>query len=146
MAKKEKALIMIRLLDTKFPDYNNVIPTQDEEKVKVITINRRSLLEAMRRMMIIRSDQYQGVKMNIGLDYVEMVSVNPDLGNVEEKIELSYEGEALEVGFNPRYFIDTLQSMASDVIYLSIKDQTSPCLITGPQDDGFLGLIMPLRI
>jgi len=145
VAKQEKALIIIRLLDAKFPDYKNVIPVEEGEE-NIIVISKRSLLEAMRRMMIIRSDQYQGVKMNIGLDYLEMVSVNPDLGNAEEKVEIKYEGEPIEIGFNPRYFIDALQSMASDTIYLNIKDQTSPCLITGDQDEGFLGLIMPMRV
>ena len=146
VAKQERALIIIRLLDTKFPDYKNVIPAKEEDKENIIIISRMSLLEAMRRMMIVRSDQYQGVKMKIGLDYLEMVSVNPDLGNVEEKIEIKYEGNLIEMGFNPRYFIDTLQSMISDTIHLNIKDQTSPCLITGDQDEGFLGLIMPMRV
>jgi DNA polymerase-3 subunit beta len=146
VARQEKTLIIIRLLDTKFPDYKNVIPIQEESKENIITINRRPLLEAMRRMMIIRSDQYQGVKMTIGLDYLEMVSVNPDLGNAEEKIEVKYEGETMEMGFNPKYFIDALQPMDSEVICLNIKDQTSPCLITGDRDDGFLGLIMPMRV
>lgn len=146
VAKKDKALIVIRLLDTKFPDYKNVIPEKKEDKENIITINKKYLLEAMRRMMIIRSDQYQGVKMTIGKDYLEMVSINPDLGNVEEKIEIKYEGEPLEIGFNPKYFIDTLQSMDSDIIFLNINNQTSPCLITGEGDGGFLGLIMPIRI
>jgi len=146
VARKGKALIVIRLLDAKFPDYQNVIPLKKEDKENIITINRRPLLEAMRRMMIIRSDQYQGVKIKIGVDYLEMVSVNPDLGNVDEKIEIKYDGELIEMGFNPRYFIDALQPMDSDIIYLDIKDQVSPCLITGDQDDGFLGLIMPMRV
>ena len=145
VARQEKALIIIRLLDTKFPDYRNVIPSKEGTE-NIITISRRSLLEAMRRMMIIRSDQYQGVKVNIGLDYLEMTSVNPDLGNVEEKVEVKYEGKPIEMGFNPKYFIDALQPMDSDIIQLTIKDQTSPCLITGDQDSGFLGLIMPMRI
>jgi len=100
----------------------------------------------MRRMMIIRSDQYQGMKMSVGADYLEMTSVNPDLGNVEEKVEIKYVGEPIEVGFNPKYFIDVLQPMDSDTVYLAIKDQTGPCLITGDQDEGFLGLIMPMRL
>ena len=146
VAKKEKALIVIRLLDSKFPDYENVIPSQKEGDKNIITVNKRSLLEAMRRMMIMRTDQYQGVKMNVAADYLEMISVNPDLGNAEEKVEINYSGEPLELGFNPRYFIDALQPMDSEDIGLNIKDNTSPCLITGAQDDGFLGLIMPMRI
>ena len=146
VAKKDEALIVIRLLDTKFPDYKGVILPKKEDKENIITINKNLLLEAMRRMMIIRGDQYQGVKINIGTDYLEMVSINPDLGNVEEKIEIKYNGEPIEMGFNPKYFIDSLQTMESDIIFLNIKDQTSPCLITGEQDEGFLGLIMPMRV
>ena len=146
VAKKEKALIVIRLLETKFPDYKNVIPVKEKKETNIININRQSLLDAMRRMMIIRTDQYQGVKMSIGADYLGMASVNPDLGNVEEKIEIQYKGEQIEVGFNPKYFIDALQPMESDTVNLDIKDQASPCLITGDRDEGFLGLIMPMRL
>jgi len=146
VAKKDKALIVIRLLDTKFPDYRNVIPQTDESNLNIITVKKSALLEAMRRMMIIRTDQYQGVKINIEAEYLEMTSVNPDLGNVEEKVEVHYTGESMEVGFNPKYFIDALQPMESEEIQLNIKDNTSPCLITGEGDQGFLGLIMPMRI
>ena len=103
-------------------------------------------MDAMRRMMIIRTDQYQGVKMSIETEYLEMASVNPDLGNVEEKVDIHYAGESMEVGFNPKYFIDALQPMDSEEVELNIQDNTSPCLITGERDEGFLGLIMPMRI
>ena len=146
VGKKEEALIVIRLLDTKFPDYQDVILPKKKDKKNIITVNRNLLLESMRRMMIIGGDQYQGVKITTGTDYLEMVSVNPDLGDVEEKIKIKHDGEPIEIGFNPKYFIDALQTMDSDIIFLNIKDQTSPCLITGEQDEGFLGLIMPMRV
>jgi DNA polymerase-3 subunit beta len=145
VAKKDKALIVIRLLETKFPDYKNVVPAPDKNG-SVVTIDKQALLDGMRRMMIIRSDQYQGVKISLGGDYLEMTSVNPELGNVEERVEVAYTGKPMEVGFNPKYFIDALQAMDSDTIYLAIKDETGPCLITGDQDEGFLGLIMPMRL
>jgi len=146
VGKKGEALLVIRLLDTKFPDYKDVILPKKEDEKNIIVINRNLLLESMRRMIIIGGDQYQGVKITTGADYLEMVSVNPDLGDVEEKIEIKYDGKPLEIGFNPKYFIDVLQTINSDVICLDIKDQTSPCLITGEQDEGFLGLIMPMRV
>ncbi|MFW6147855.1 MAG: DNA polymerase III subunit beta [Thermodesulfobacteriota bacterium] len=145
VAKKGKTLVIIRLLETKFPDYTNVIPVIDEKDF-FIEINKQALLDAMKRMMIIRSDQYQGVKLTLGGDYLEMGSVNPELGNVEERIEVKYSGQPMEVGFNPKYFIEPLQSMDSDTIHLTVKDETGPCLITGDQDEGFLGLIMPMRL
>jgi DNA polymerase III subunit beta len=146
VAKKEKALIVIRLLDTKFPDYKNILPTVDADKTQIITINKQHFLDALRRMMILRSNQYQVVKMNIETNYLEMNSVNPELGNVEERVEITYEGTPIEIGFNPRYFIDALQPMDSTTVYLTIMDQSGPCLITGDQDEGFLGLIMPMRL
>jgi DNA polymerase-3 subunit beta len=145
VAKKEKALIVVRLLETKFPDYKNVVPATDKHD-SLLTIEKQALLDGMRRMMIIRSGQYQGVKISLGKDYLEMSSVNPELGNVEERVEITYDGKPIEVGFNPKYFIDVLQAMDSDTIYLAIKDETAPCLITGDQDEGFLGLIMPMRL
>ena len=146
VGKKDEALIVIRLLDAKFPDYKDVIHPKGGDKQNIITVNRNLLLESMRRMMILGGDQYQGVKLTTGTDYLEMLSVNPDLGDVEEKVEIQYIGEPLEIGFNPKYFIDALQAMDSDMLSLNIKDQTSPCLITGEKDEGFLGLIMPMRV
>jgi len=133
--------MLVRLLDAEFPDYRAGIP--EDKNSNPMTIDRKSLLAAMRRMNLNTDERYQGVKITTGADYLEMVSVNPDLGDVEEKIEIKYDGEPIEIGFNPKYFIDVLQTMDSDVICLDIKDQTSPCLITGEQDEGFLGLLMP---
>jgi DNA polymerase-3 subunit beta len=145
VVRKETTLIVVRLLDAKFPDYKNVIPT--EGNIAVITVNRQHLLGAVRRMMILYSDQYQqGMKLTIDGDSLEFASVNPDLGNAKEKVEVEYTGEPMEMGFNPKYFIDALSSMDSNAVYLNIKDQSSPCLITGDKDEGFLGLIMPMRV
>ncbi len=144
VAKRETTFITIRLLVTKFPDYQNVIPAKAEES---ITINRMSFLEATRRMMILRSrEQYQGVQLSIEGGYLELASENPDMGNANEKVEIKYGGEPIKVGFNPKYFMDVLSTMDSDIVQLNIKDGGSPCLITGDKDEGFLGLVMPMRV
>jgi len=147
VVKRKGISLSVRLMDCKFPDYRDILVSEKAKKGYLIEVNRHVLLEAMERMDLNSTDQYQGVKITTGADYLEMVSVNPDLGNVEEKIEIKYDGEPIEIGFNPKYFIDVLQTMDSDVIFLDIKDQTdqtSLCLITGEQDEGFLGLIMPI--
>lgn len=146
VARKEEAIIVVRLLITKFPDYRNIIPS--EQKENIITINRTPLLEAIRRMMILTrgGGESQGVKLKIEGGYLELACVNPDMGNAEEKVEIKYAGEPIEIGFNPKYFINALSSMDSDIIQLNIKDEASPCLITGDKDEGFLGLIMPMKV
>ena len=74
------------------------------------------------------------------------VSINPDLGDAQETLEVAYKAKKLEAGFNARYFIDVLQVMDSDVVELGFINDSSPCLLKGSEDKGFLGLIMPMRL
>ena len=69
-----------------------------------------------------------------------------DLGDAQENLEVEYQGERLEMGYNAKYFIDALQAMESEIIELGFIDNSSPCMITGSVDTGFLGLIMPMRL
>lgn len=145
IAKTKEIDFLVRLMGCKFPDYKNAI-VREEKNWHWMEINKTALLKTMERMNLVITDQYQGAKITMETDYLEMVSVSPDLGDVREKIKIKYDGEPIEIRFNPKYFIDVLQTMDSDVICLDIKDQTSPCLITGEQDEGFLGLLMPMRV
>lgn len=141
--KKEDIMINIRLLDTKFPDYNSVIPKEVKHSIK---IDRGSLLDGMKKMSIISTETYKGVKLIFQNNTVELKSENPELGEAQEVINISYDGEYIELGFNPRYFIDVLQSMDSEEIIIEFIDNSNPCKITGEKDEGFLGLIMPMRL
>jgi len=143
LAKKENALIVIRLLESKFPDYNAVIPRKAKHYIK---IKRDILLDGMKKMIILSNESYRGVKITLENDNMELVSINPDLGDAQDNLEIEYKNERLEAGFNARYFIDALQSMDSENVELGFIDNSSPCLITGEQDKGFLGLIMPMRL
>jgi DNA polymerase-3 subunit beta len=143
VAKRENSLLVVRLLETKFPDYNAVIPEHEEF---VIDIDRLSLIEAMRKMLILTNDRYRAVKIVLEDDSMELVSTNPDLGDAQENIKVSFRGERREAGFNPQYFIDTLQSMESEIVHLGFADKSRPTIIRGDEDKGFLGLLMPMKI
>jgi DNA polymerase-3 subunit beta len=143
VAKKGSALLVMRLLETNFPDYKAVIARNEEDPVK---ISKMALLEAMRKMVILSNDRYRAVKITLENDLMELVSTNPDLGEAQENIEIKYNGERVEAGFNPKYFIDTLQSMQSENIHLDFSDSSKPFVLTGDADEGFVGLIMPMRV
>ena len=143
VAKKGNVLLVMRLLEAKFPDYNAVIP--NEEKY-LIHVNRLSLMEAMRKMLILSNERYRAVKIALENDVMELVSTNPDLGEAQENMPVNYSGERLEAGFNPRYFIDTLQPMESEDVVLGFIDNSKPCILKGEADKGFMGLIMPMRL
>ena len=143
VARKENSLVVIRLLESKFPDYNAVIPKNMKSLVK---IKREALLDGMKKMVILTSEAYRGVKISLEKNSIELVSINPDLGDAQEKLEVEYKGDRIEAGFNARYFIDVLQAMESEFIDLGFIDNSSPCVIKGKEDIGFLGLIMPMRL
>lgn len=143
VARKDNALLVMRLLEAKFPDYQAVIP---KDAPFSVSLNRSSLLEAMRKMMILSNERYRAVKITLENNILDLVSTNPDLGEAQEKIEITYTGERIEAGFNPRYFIDVIQAMQSDTIRMEFIDNSRPCVIRGDEDEGFIGLIMPMRV
>jgi DNA polymerase-3 subunit beta len=143
VVKKDNALLVIRLLEVKFPDYHSVIPK--EEKF-FINIKRNAFFEAMRKMLILSNERYRAVKIKLKNNIMELVSTNPDLGEAQENMEVEYQGENMEIGFNPQYFIDIVQSMESENINLIFIDNTKPCILKGEADEGFVGLVMPMRI
>ncbi len=143
VAKREDAIIVIRLLETKFPDYNAVIPQKEKYCIK---INKTQLLDGMKKMIILSNESYRGLKITLENNSMELVSINPDLGDAQENLEVEYQDERLEMGFNSRYFIDALQVMDSQIVEMGFIDNASPCIIKGKDDIGFLGLVMPMRI
>ena len=143
IAKIENCLIVIRLLESKFPDYTAVIPQKPSVHLKM---ERELLLDGMKRMVILSSESYRGVKIILENDNMELISSTPDLGEAQDNLEVAYKEERLELGFNSKYFIDALQVMDSEIVDLAFIDNSSPCVMTGEEDKGFLGLIMPMRI
>lgn len=143
IARIGDALIVIRLLESKFPDYNAVLPKKPQHSV---SLNRDVLLDGMKKMTILSDESYRGVKIKLSEKVMELVSINPDIGDVQESLEVDYNEDALELGFNARYFIDILQNMDSEEVTLGFLDSSSPCLVSGEGDVGFLGLVMPMRL
>ena len=141
--KKQNVLLVIRLLDAKFPDYKSVIPDRPKH---IVDIDRLSLIKAMRNMMILSNERYKAVKMILEDNTMEVSSTNPDIGEGLERLSIEYTGMRLEAGFNPQYFLETLQAMESETIQIGFIDNSMPCILTGEADDGFLGLLMPMRL
>lgn len=143
-ARTKTSNLVIRLLDSRFPDYRGVIPAKGD--LNRIELKRSSLLEAMKRMAILCDERHRAVRITLEGEMMEVVSTNPDVGEARETMAVRYGGDRLEVAFNPRYFIDALQPMASETVSLGFVDSEKPCVITGEADEGFVGLIMPMRL
>jgi DNA polymerase-3 subunit beta len=140
---KDQTVVIMRLIDGEFPDYNRVIPQNNQQQAAIAV---DPLLHALRRMIILSSEKSRGVKMNLKGNLLELSSSNPELGDAREELDMEYQGEDISVGFNARYLLDILQVQDQERVNLILKDNLSPGLVKPLEEDGYLAVIMPMRL
>lgn len=142
--KSEDSLLIIRLMEGEFPDFESILNVISNDNI--IKINRLRFLESLKRINLFTEDLFHAIKMEIKENHMVLTSQNADFGSAKDEFEVGYEGEALSLGFNCRYFIETMQVMEGDTVLACISSDESPCLITSDDDDGFLSIIMPMKL
>jgi DNA polymerase-3 subunit beta len=142
--KTERALMIIRLMNGDFPDYRNIISVIKQENL--VEMERQSLINAMKRMILFTEDRFNAVKFHLEKDTLMLSSESMDIGNAKDIIKIGYNGPVLDVGFNGKYVLESLQVMSSDLARLYINSEESPCLIKGEDDPGYISVIMPMKI
>jgi DNA polymerase-3 subunit beta len=143
IVKKEKETLIIRLLEGEFPKYGDIVVKSEGHDIH---LDRQLFLMMLKRMSILSSDEYKGVIFHFSKDNLMINSTNPDIGESKENMVISYQGDPIEVMYNPRFFIDTLSVMHEDNVVVNIMDEEKPCKIEGEKDKTYLSVIMPMRI
>lgn len=141
--RRDEVVLVMRLVEGTFPDYRLVLPKGSSRTLKA---NRGLLLEALRRMSILLSDKFRGIKVEIAPGKLTLSVNNPELGLAEEELPVEYDGAPLSIGFNARYLVDALAAMRSEQVELGFNEEANPCQVTGEGDPGTLSIIMPMRI
>jgi DNA polymerase-3 subunit beta len=142
--KSEDSLLVIRLMEGEFPNFENLLSVISMDNI--IEINRISFLESLKRINLFTEDMFHAIKLEINGNVMVLTSQNADFGSARDEIEVKYEGDSLSLGFNCRYFIEALQVMEGETIQAAISSDESPCLITSENDEGFLSIIMPMKL
>jgi DNA polymerase-3 subunit beta len=144
LVARDNVELFMRLIEGDYPDYGKVIPKDNPLHVKV---EQRGLLRALRRVSILSSERYRGVKVEFRQGNMMISASNPDLGEVVEEVEIEYGGKPLTVGFNARYLMDMLGVLGDDAdVGVELKDELSPSLLRRDGDDEYLYVIMPMRL
>ena len=144
VVKTKNSLLIVRLMNGEFPDYKSIVNVIEKENV--IEIERSKFLESLKRTNLFTEDTFNAIQLSVEDNKLVLSSHNMDFGNAKDEIVINYKGEPLDLGFNCRYFIDTLQVMRSDKIKAYVNSDQSPCLIEGDEDQGFISIIMPMKI
>jgi DNA polymerase-3 subunit beta len=140
---KDQTVVVMRLVDGDFPDYNRVIPRQNEYSAR---IPRDPFFHALRRMSILSSEKSRGVKTVLKHGLLELSSSNPEFGDAREDLEIDYSGPEVAIGFNARYLLDILQAQNDQQIRFNIRDNMSPGLLRPDQGEDELAVVMPMRL
>jgi DNA polymerase-3 subunit beta len=135
-------ILAVKLIESQFPPYEQVIP---KEHIREVIIDRQRLLAALKRAQLMSSET-RGVKFSVSEDSLIITSDNPDVGEAREELEAQYRGDAVSIGFNPKYVIDLLSQMATDQVTLELNGELDPGLVRPFSDDNYLGVVMPMRI
>jgi DNA polymerase-3 subunit beta len=132
-----------KLVEGKFPDYNRVIPKNHKNTV---TLGRAPLLGCLQRAAILTSEKFKGVRVNIEPGLLRIASSNAEQEEAKEELEIDYDGDAIEIGFNVTYLMDALANMSQEMIKLELQDGNLSALFTIPDHAGFKYVVMPMRI
>lgn len=142
--KSDDALLIIRLMQGDFPNFESILKVISRDNV--VEINRVRFLEALKRINLFTEEMFKAIKIDISGNHMILTSQNADFGSAKDEFDVVYAGEPLSLGFNCRYFIDTLQVMEGEIIKAYISSDESPCLIESDEDEGFLSIIMPMKL
>jgi DNA polymerase-3 subunit beta len=141
---KRDGLVMVsKLIDGNYPNYQQVLPTQNTKKVAV---SKDIFTHAVKRVSILSKEKTNAVKLQLEKNTLLLSTNNPEVGEANEELSIDYTGDSISIGFNSRYLMDVLMAMDRDTITLELNDSLSPCLVKEEGNDAYKCVVMPMRV
>ncbi len=138
-----RAALTSKVIDGSFPDYMRVIP-RDNQKVAII--DNKLFADAVDRVATISAEKSRSVKLALEPGKVVLTVRNMEAGQAVEEVEIDYDGEPFEIGFNARYLLDVAGQIQGETAEFRFADPASPTLVLDPADAGVRYVLMPLRV
>jgi DNA polymerase-3 subunit beta len=132
-----------KLVEGKFPDYNRVIPRNHQN---IVVLGRQALLSALQRAAIMTTDKFKGVRLSLEPGVLRLAANNADQEEAVDELDIEYNGNVIEMGFNVTYLMDALTNMSQDMVRIELADGNSSALLTIPDNEHFKYVVMPMRI
>ncbi len=139
----DQAVLVSRLIDGTFPDYERVIPVGNE---KVAAIETKLFAETVDRVSTISTERARAIKLRFENGRITASAVSTEAGRAVEELDAEYDGEPLEIGFNSRYILDMLAEVAGDQVRLEMANPAAPTLVRDPADSSVVYVLMPMRV
>ncbi len=139
----ENSILISRLIEGEFVKYNHILPTNFEN---IVSVNKNQLLSSIERASIVaKNDRYNIIKFDIKEETMS-ISAKSEIGNVNENVNINLNGKDITIAFNGKYIMDFLKICDEEFINLNFNSPIDPCIIQPMGDEGFLYLVLPVRI
>ena len=139
----DDAAMTSKLIDGTFPDYERVIPSDNE---KVLEVDCKAFSQAVDRVSAISTERSRAIKLSVAKGALTLSASSPESGSAIEELEASYDAAPLEIGFNSRYLLDIMQQIEGDAARFAMADAASPTIVREVADGGALYVLMPMRV
>lgn len=138
-------IIISKLIDAEFPDYNRVIPTENN---KILKVNKKAITSIIDRVSTVVSDSsHRGIKFLLNKNNLLLESSSTENGFASEDMIVDFTSdESIEIGFNYKFILDIFSQIESDNVVMYFKDNSSAILIKGEEENNNIFVLMPVRI
>ena len=138
-----ETVLSSKLIDGTFPDYEKVIPTGND---KLLEIDCRQFAAAVDRVATISTERSRSVKLEISPNNLTLSASSPEAGSAREEIQVSYDKEPIEIGFNSKYLLDIARQVEGETVQMLLADGASPTIVRDTADSSALYVLMPMRV
>ena len=135
-------ILSSRLVEGRFPNYRQLLPESFEHELRLSTVE---VLEVVRRISLL-AQKNAPLRLAFSEGALEVSAQTPDVGEASESLPVPFSGEPLEIGFNPEFLRDGLESAESEELLLKLISPLRPGLIQSGDEGGFTYLVMPIRL
>ncbi len=138
----EDITLTSKLIDGTFPDYERVIPTDND---KVLEVNVKELAAAVDRVSVV-TERSRGIRLITDTNHVTIAASNAELGNATEELEARYDKEPIDTGYNFRYLLDILAQIKGEDVRFGLSSNAAATVINDTSDNSAIYVLMPMRI
>jgi len=142
MFDMDSVIIYSRLIEGEFPEYESVLPT---DFTTTATVNRKELFEGIERVALVTTPEEETIYLQFSDGKLIMTCESQGMGTAREEMEVTIEGQAVNIAFNSRFLTECIRVAPWENISLGINGEVAPVLIFGDNDE-FRHLIMPLKV
>lgn len=141
--RNETSTLTAKLIDGRFPDYRAVIA---QRLSTTLEHDRLELIHVLSRASILTNEKFRNVRLNLKPGLLVVTAHNPEQEEANDEVEIAYDGEELDIGFNVDYVLDALKAISSENVEIKLQDTNNSCALQAPGEERTLYLIMPVRL